>query len=777
MNRTHRTVAVVATCLTVSWIAACSDSDERRASTAGESTVEATFVGRESCAPCHETANRLWEGSHHDLAMQEANERTVLGDFDDATFSYNGVTSTFFRREGDFWVRTDGPDGKLEEYPIAYTFGVEPLQQYLIEFPGGRYQALGICWDTRPAAEGGQRWFHLYPDEAVDSDDPLHWTGIHQNWNYMCAECHSTDLKKGYDLATDSFETTWQEIDVSCEACHGPGSEHVAWANAPKFNRDRYDNGHFGLTVRLEDPGRGTWMINPETGNGLRMAPPVETHEIETCARCHSRRSLISEDYRFARPIMDTHRVALLEEGLYHADGQILEEVYVYGSYLQSKMYQQGVTCVDCHDAHTNQLHFPGDAVCFRCHSQVKYAAEEHHFHKPGTAGAACVDCHMPPKNYMVVDPRHDHSLRVPRPDLSVALGTPNACNGCHVEKSNQWSVDWVVKWYGEGRRQEPRYGEVLAEARRGQPEAERRLVQLIQSEETPGIVKGTALDLLGRGMSQSTVPFVAKALRDPDPLVRMGALRSLEALPPAERLRMAMPLLSDPLRTIRVEAVRVLSGVPREAFSPDQSSLLMGAVEEYREAQAAIAERPEAHLNLGWLEASLGDFSAAEREYRLALERDPRFIPAYVNLADLYRSMGRDADGARLLEDALEVEPDVAEVHHALGLLQVRQGRAAEALQSLGRAAELAPGHSRFAYVYAVALHDLGQADAAIAVLTDAHERTPNSAEVLYGLVGFLVERNEPARALEYAERLLALDPTNGDVQRMVQQLSANSR
>jgi predicted CXXCH cytochrome family protein len=731
------------------------------------------FVGRQTCVPCHEAENRLWEGSHHDRAMQEASEQTVLGDFDDAVFTYNGVTSTFFRRNGGFFVRTDGPDGDLQEYEIAYTFGVFPLQQYLIAFPGGRFQALSICWDTRPASEGGQSWFHLYPDEAIDSEDPLHWTGIHQNWNYMCAECHSTQLRKNFDLAEDRFDTTWEEIDVSCEACHGPGSQHLAWAKAAALgNGSRSDNGAMGLAVRLEDPGRGTWLVSPETGSGMRLAPPVETAELDTCARCHSRRSLVSEDYRFGRPILDTHRLALLTEGLYHADGQILEEVYVHGSYLQSRMHSKGVTCSDCHDPHSAELHFPGDAVCYRCHSQVEFATDKHHFHKPGTSGAFCVDCHMPPKNYMVVDPRHDHSLRVPRPDLSLRLGTPNACNECHQDKSVQWSVDWIVKWYGPERRAEWRYGQALQAGREQLPTAERELTRLIRDEEAPAIARATALELLTSVLTPASLGTVEEALGVADPLIRIGALRSVEALPPPERLRLALPLLSDPVRTVRLGAVSALIGVPAEAMSRQQRDLFRSGVEEYRSAQMAVAERAEAHLNLGWLEANLGNLEAAERSYRTALERDPEFVPAYVNLADLYRVQGREAEGERVLREALERNPEVAELHHSLGLLLVRRRQFDRALASLARASELAPADPRFQYVYAVALHDSGDGERALRVLEATHERFPANREVLMGLIGFHREGGSLDKAAEFARRLLALDPTNRDLQNLIAQL-----
>src|SRR6266851_93683 len=196
----------------------------------------ASFVGAPGCAGCHIGETNAWRGSHHALAMQIATEATVLGNFADARLEHFGRVATFSRSTDAFLVRTEGADGALDEYEIAYTFGAYPLQQYLIAFPGGRYQALGIAWDSRPMEAGGQRWFPLYPHQKLLANDRLHWTGRDQTWNYMCADCHSTNLQKNYNLATNTYATTWTDVDVSCEACHGPGSRHVAWAKASARN-------------------------------------------------------------------------------------------------------------------------------------------------------------------------------------------------------------------------------------------------------------------------------------------------------------------------------------------------------------------------------------------------------------------------------------------------------------------------------------------------------------------------------------------------------------
>ncbi len=221
------------------------------------SLERAAYVGAAPCAQCHPSEFKAWSGSHHQLAMQEANGSTVLGDFDNAKFKYNDVETVFFKRDGKYFVRTDGPNGKLADYQISYTFGVAPLQQYLIAFPGGRYQALSIAWDTRPKAEGGQRWFHLYPNDKIDHTDQRHWTGIYQNWNLQCAECHSTNLHKGFDAAANVYRTTFSEINVACEACHGPGSRHVGWAQRATTSYAPTDDK--GLAVRLQSRWNEGW--------------------------------------------------------------------------------------------------------------------------------------------------------------------------------------------------------------------------------------------------------------------------------------------------------------------------------------------------------------------------------------------------------------------------------------------------------------------------------------------------------------------------------------
>jgi predicted CXXCH cytochrome family protein len=774
---------VVAAFGMVALVAACTSREEASSSPARTPTTlaaapapvaPATFVGVTACAGCHQQQETAWRGSHHDLAMQVADETTVLGDFGGATLTHFGLTSTFFRRDGKFFVRTDGPDGKLADYEVAYTFGVDPLQQYLVALPGGRWHALPIAWDTRPAAAGGQRWFHLNPDEPIPPGDLLHWTGIAENWNHQCAECHSTNIRKNYQAAEDRYETTWSAIDVACEACHGPGSNHVAWAHA---GASKDSDSSMGLVVDVGDRDGARWLMDPTTGIA-RRSPARQSHvEVETCGRCHSRRGIVSEDYVWGRPLMDTHRVALLDAPLYHADGQIKDEVYEYGSFLQSRMYQAGVTCTNCHDAHSTRLRgvtTDVNAVCSQCHLPTVFSTPAHHHHREGSPGASCVACHMPAQRYMVIDPRRDHSIRVPRPDLTVKIGTPNACTGCHAKASAQWAADAAVRWWGTRRASTPHWGEAIHAGRENLPGADTALARLADDAAQPGIVRATAVSLLRPYLGPATAPSLERALHDGDPMVRAAAAGALDEADPRLRVRLAAPLLRDPVRVVRIDAARVLAPMPPDLLPAVDREAFDAALAEYRAAQVVNADRPEGHLNLAVLDAERGAPEAAEREYREAIRLAPALPSAYVNLADLYRAEGRDAEGEAVLRQGLEVAPRSGDLHHALGLVLVREQRLAEALDALARATQLDPEQARYAYVYAVALHGAGQTERALEVLRAVHRRHPGDRETLVALATMSRDRGDLRAAVAWARMLVAIAPEDAGAQRLLAELEA---
>jgi predicted CXXCH cytochrome family protein len=727
------------------------DSNPKRLSTAsGAAAKGPVFVGSKVCSTCHICEFKAWRGSHHRLAMQPATDATVLGDFAGTRFANGDVTTSFFRDGDGFMVRTDGPDGELHDYQIKYTFGVSPLQQYLVEFPGRRLQALGIAWDSRPRAAGGQRWFALYP--GVKAPSPLHWTAIDQTWNYMCADCHSTGVKKRYDLATRTYGTTYAEIDVGCEACHGPGSGHVAWAGRSRDQR-AYDP-RKGLTITLDEGAGISWQTDPLTGEVRRSEPRRDAREVEMCARCHSRRTQIHEDYVHGQPPGDDYRVALLDEDLYFPDGQIKGEVYEYGSFIQSRMFHEGVTCSDCHDPHTAMLRAEGNDLCTRCHLRERYDSAHHHFHSVGTAGARCVECHMPARTYMIVDPRHDHSIRVPRPDLSAILGTPNACNNCHVDKTPQWAANAISKRYGTARTSFQQFGSTLHAGRLGAPGAPSLLSELVSNLKQPAIARASALELLA-AFDASNDDLLRASSEDKSGLVRRAAADMFSGSGPEAGAATVLRLLQDPVRAVRIEAAESLAGVDGSALPRKITAALDHASAEYVNAQKLNADRPEAHLNLAIFFDKKGEVEQAKAELRTALSIDPSFSPAAVNLADLDREMGRDDEAEGVLRQAMQHAPGDASLAYALGLVKVREKQRAQALKLFATAVRLDPSNPRYAYVYAIALNEADATKAAIEILERSLKLNPYHRDSLVAVVAFCGRIGDHAKAFRYAKIL----------------------
>jgi len=609
--------------------------------------------------------------------MEIPSEASVLGDFNDTSFSRFGVTTRFFRRDDKYFVNTEGPDGQFHDYEIKYTFGVRPLQQYMVEFPDGRVQVLRISWDTEKSV-----WFYVTPpdvtDERILPGDPLHWTGIGQNWNTMCAECHSTNLQKNFDLEANTYRTTYSEIDVSCETCHGPASMHVELAGSHSLFWDRR---------------HGYGLPDLKGGGAANL--------VDTCAPCHSRRSAIHADYHAGKKFLNHYNPSLLHQGLYHADGQILDEVYVYGSFLQSKMYSKGVHCTDCHNPHSLKLKFEGNRLCAQCHQPGKYDSPTHHHHTD-LAATQCVSCHMPATTYMVVDGRRDHSLRVPRPDLSEQLGTPNACNDCHTkpEESSAWAADAVRQWYGEKRPDDPHYGVAISAARRGEAEGVDLLKQLLNRGETPDIVRATAVQLLANYRSAEIEKLSRAAIDDGSPLVRAAGLTVLTNNSVASLAMRVADKLKDPVRIVRMAAAQRLVGNAAQLMEAPYRGLLDEAVTEYRQGQELMRERAGTHLNLAALSQALGNQNAVKDSLQTAMKLEPYLSGVRDQLATLMADSGGDAaEILRLREQEIELLKRDSQLllgsagpRYRQGMLLYLLQRHDEARQAFVEACELAP-------------------------------------------------------------------------------------
>ncbi|MGB5812719.1 MAG: ammonia-forming cytochrome c nitrite reductase subunit c552 [Polyangiales bacterium] len=707
--------------------------------------VEATYVGSEQCASCHEEVHDAWLGSHHDLAMQAATPETVLGDFNEVTATYFQERVRFAREGERFFIEALDADGKTRRFEVAYTFGVSPLQQYLVETDPGRFQAFAFAWDTRPKTDGGQRWFHLQPDEYIGPADPLHWTGLRYNWNQTCADCHSTRLIKGYDRTTRRYTTTYEEVNVGCEACHGPGSRHVSLAKSS-------DMAPAGFDVPLVAPSARDWHFVDDRDIAVLGSSP-ETAELQSCAPCHSRRSDI-DDSQLA--YHDRYRLAALDEALYFDDGQIKDEVYVYGSFLQSKMYAAGVVCSDCHDPHTAALRAEGNTLCTTCHKAEVYDTGAHSFHAPGDAGSACTDCHMPKRTYMGIDERGDHRFGVPMPALSARVGAPDPCTECHVKKSATWAQREIDKRFEVG--SVHAFADALHSARNARPEGEAMLAEIIATSSAPAVARASAIIELANLRSRALPALLMRASNDSSPVVRRSVAVASRVLPIELRAEIAKPLLSDPTMTVRIEAAAVLLEADQAGWGGDDRRALADAKAEYRRARTFGADRAEGLTDLANLELVERRPAQAEAILREALEVDPSFTAAYVNLADLYRILGKGEESEGILREALESAADQATASHALGLALVRVGKRDEALAALGRAYDLRPEAVRFGYVYAVAMFDGGRREAALDLLEKLRSRYPADTSVLMALVTYNQKLGRDDEAMRHAKTLQAL-------------------
>lgn len=728
------------------------------------------FVGSAACAACHEPQTKLWLASQHAAAMSVATEATVKGDFADIRIGDGTAAARFFRDGPQFRVEIAGKGGAREVFTVTDTFGVAPLQQYLVTEPDGRRQVLPYAWDTRPAAEGGQRWFAVAGTVAPPGD-ALHWTGPQQNWNHMCAECHSTALRKGYDPATDRFHTVFSEISVGCESCHGAGAGHVAWAKAGAT--PGVPHAGFASVAALRTPADFT--PDPATGSPAHGVARPAGDVVETCARCHSRRSEVSEDWRPGHPLTDTHLPVLLEEGLFEADGQNLDEVFNDHAFKQSLMFARGVTCTDCHDPHSGGLKAPGAEVCGQCHLPERFATPAHTGHPVAAGAPDCVSCHMPVRRYMQIDARHDHSFRIPRPDLSATLGTPNACNTCHADRTPDWATAAIARWHGPERKGFQSWGGAFHAARQGEATARAQLIALASDPQIPALVRASAVIELPGFPSLASDMASRAALADPDPMVRVAALRAQAGLPADQRWRRTGALLDDPSPVVRLEAAERLADVPPASLTAADRARLERALAAYERAQMLNADRPEARGALGNLRLRQGDLAGALAHYRAGLALDPTAVALRINLADALRRQSQEAEAEAVLREGLSMAgPPEPALNHALGLALVRQKRYAEALPALAAAARDDPASPTYAQAYAVALATLGQPAEAEAVVRAALDRRPNDPRLLGLALNAALRAQDVPRARALAERLSALQPDNADLARLKARLSA---
>ena len=597
------------------------------------------YVGSAACSDCHEQVTSDWAPSDHAKAWTLPDDSTVLGDFSDVTFTHHGVTSRFFRDGAKFMIETEDGSGQRRAFEVIGIAGIDPLQQYLISPEPGRTQTFDIAWDVVT-----KRWYPVFPDQLAPAGDGMHWTGPYKSWEGRCAECHATGYTRNYDATTRTYSPKLAEIGVGCEACHGPGAAHVAWAKSPDLPLAK-GLAPFGLTADLT----------------------LEDTELGTCMTCHSRREALQDGNPVpGTPYHDSYTLSLLRPGLYHPDGQILDEVFEGGSFLQSKMHAKGVRCSDCHEPHSGTLKAEGNAVCAQCHSPAGnprfpslplkvFDGPEHHFHPEGSEGAQCVSCHMIERTYMGIDTRRDHSFRIPRPDLA-ASGAPDACTDCHADKDAAWAAAELEARFPDSPHRGPHFAPVFSAAATD-PSGQADALLEIAEWEGPGIVRASALEMLGAAARADQAPRILPLLSDPDPLVRAAAAGALGPLPPDQRLDALFPLLSDPLRAVRVATARALLEAQAAPGTPEAQAI-SAAMAEWQGSMMLRADFPETHLQLAGVGLTLRNWQMASQAFAEAVSLDPQLVQGWIMQARIAAALEDRQGAARAISQGLAANP-----------------------------------------------------------------------------------------------------------------------
>ena len=721
---------ILATILVISCSTPKEKNIDKTKAIAYKQLSEQAFIGSENCKSCHQNEFAQWQNSHHDQAMKIAHDSTVLGDFNNILFDIKGVKYKFFKKDGGFWVNALNGQNEYQDFEINYTFGVYPLQQYLIEFPDGNYQTLQACWDSEK-----NRWMDVQPRFDIAHDEWLHWTRGAMTWNSMCADCHSTNLRKNYDHNTNSYQTTFSEIDVSCEACHGPGEEHVRF----------YSKDSTGTPPRLY---MGKDMPSKEL--------------VEKCARCHSRRGQITPYFNYEGGFLDHYDPALLTTDIYHPDGQILDEDYVWASFKQSKMYHHDVSCKDCHNMHSLKLKDYTNNLCLQCHDPT-YNTEQHHFHPVASESGQCINCHMTGKIYMGNDFRRDHSFRVPRPDQSVIYGTPNACTSCHQDKSDKWAAKQIEDFYGKER--PGHFSDLLLPGHLGDAQ---KLIALLENDTVPEIVRATAVHHLAQFASAEDFQRIKKFYSDPSALVRTQMLRNFH-LPGDQWYESYLNnLLNDPVRLVRASAAKnKLSIDPMadasgyQAYKDNWTTMISQS--EFASGQHALAAHYE----------SKGDITSAVQCYERAISIDNFYNQARLNLALLLYRQGNIARAKELYLKVIEQEPNFGHTYYMMGLLLHETGEINEALAYLKLAFEKETTNHRIAYNYALLLHQNKRYREAIKTIEEASLRFGVIEDLLYIKLLALKESSQNQKALEVCMQLINIDPNNAAYKQILEELN----
>ena len=695
------------------------------------------YAGSASCRECHAEAHQKWAGSHHAEAerlVQTNRDRTA---FDPAREFKHGTQKTFVQWHNGFaQIAGLGLSHQWETNSVARVIGEDPLRQFLIAFPGGRFQVQEASYDPR-----SNEWFNVFGAEDRQPGEWGHWTGRGMNWNSMCAACHNTRVQKNYDAASDSYHTTMSEPTVSCEACHGPLKAHVEWQKK------------YGGT---NDPA----------------FPKLSREQVfNMCESCHARRADLTGDFVPGDKFDDHFELATADASeLFYPDGQIHDEDYEATAFLGSKMQHAGLTCLDCHPRSLHMAKLHGNALCMQCHKggfpkAPAIIPTEHSHHADGSAGNECANCHMPQTVYMQRHSRHDHGFTIPDPLLTKQFGVPNACNRCHADKSTDWSLTNIIAWYGDKMQRHTRErAQIIARARNGEESSRTNLVRLLQTEEIP-YWRAVAANLLGGWVIDPNVTAaLLQGLNDTNAMVRSACVRSLAPLVDDESVAKALqPKLADPLRNVRIAAALALRA------TLDLNSPAAADLKRFLEINA---DQPAGQLQLGAFEIARGNLTNALGYFQTAVKWDPYSPGIRHELAIVFSQLGRMPDAVAQLEEAVKLAPKDAEFHYKLALALNESGDTNRMLTELESAVQCDPRHARAWYNLGLARSTRGDETGALAALVRAESGDPADPRAPYARATVLARMGKTAEARLAARRALELDPNFSAATALLQQL-----
>lgn len=698
---------------------ACNNKGEKRIN-----ETENNYVGAEKCMACHTKEYKDWLRSNHFHAMEEAKPSSVKGNFNQTSYTSDKVSYSFWTKDSGYYFSEKEDGGKADTFKVRYTFGYHPLQQYLIEQAGGKLQTSRFSWDTKQ-----QKWFHQYKGSTIAKTDWLHWTQGAQNWNTMCAACHSTGVNKAYNEGKDAFQTSFAAVNVSCESCHGMGKLHTQ---------------------------------NPKE-NTLSSLPVLNT-----CAPCHARKTDLQANLETGVELLNHFVPQVISSEFYEPDGQIKEEDFELGSFMQSKMYKNGVSCNNCHQPHTGKLLKAGNALCLNCH-EPKYDSKAHHFHAQNTEGSSCVNCHMPQKTYMGNHVRHDHSFRVPRPDQSMVYKTPNTCNSCHAEKSAQWAANEISKRFGSTRK--PHFSDYLLPGSKPGKTQLTSLFTLLNDTSESGIVRATALLYLGLSNNNSAV---LNYLSDKEPMVRYQVAHALKYLNPELWVNKAGLLLKDPIKAVRIAAAASYHTLPDNLIPQELKPVYLSANEENKAFLNSKTDFASGNMMKAEHLMQEGAYPEAIKYYERGLAKDNQLHESRTNLAIAYSAIGQPQEAVRVLEVAQQYAPLNGEINYQLALVYFQQGNKNKAKDNFEKALKKDYLSASLYYNYTLFLKEEKQLAMAEKITKLGLKKFPGNDKLNYAWVFILLETNRTQEAKEIAQQLALNFPSNPEYLQLAKTLSA---